>query len=281
METYIRLTMTWTDVLDILIVAYLIYRLMLLMRNTTAAWALKGIAIFMMALFISGVLSLRVLNYVMSTFMQVGLLAIVIVFQPELRKMLEQLGASRFVKLTNKDDKKLKQIDAAIWHTVEACREMSEQRCGALIIFERGVFLTESVKSGTVLDAEVSAMLLKSVFFPNSAMHDGAVIIRDGRILAAGCVLPLTTNNTISRELGMRHRAGIGMSEKSDAIAVIVSEESGTISMALGGMLKRYLTPESLSSLLAKELLGGEPQVSKGVSSVLGFMRGKKRERKK
>ena len=153
------------------------------------------------------------------------------------------------------DPKQQSELETAIDQTVVACKEMSQSKTGVLIVFERDIRLDDMVRSGTMLDAAVSSELLKNIFFVKAPMHDGAVIIRHGRILGAGCMLPLSKNVNLSRDLGMRHRAGIGMSENSDAVVVIVSEETGSISVAIGGMLKRHLMPETLRQLLRNELM--------------------------
>ena len=189
----------------------------------------------------------------MSNMVDWGVLALIILFQPEIRRILEQMGSRRFIAFFNHTESR-SVMDETIGQTVLACTEMSQSRTGALIVFEREILLDDMVRSGTVLDAAVSAELLKNIFFVKAPRHDGAVIVRRGRVLAAGCMLPLSKNVNLSRDLGMRHRAGIGMSENSDAIVVIVSEETGTISVAVGGMLKRHLAPQTLGRLLTNEL---------------------------
>ena len=243
------------DLLDVAIVAYLVYKLLSLVKSTRAANILKGVAIFLAALWLSSKLNLRVVNYILSHMVEWGVLAL-IVFQPEIRRILEQLGSKNIRLLrTLAPEKELPELERAIDQTVLACTEMSRTRTGVLIVFERKILLDDVVRSGTTLDASVSSELLKNIFFVKAPMHDGAVIIRNGRILGAGCMLPLSKNVNLSRDLGMRHRAGIGMSENSDAVVVIVSEETGSISVAIGGMLKRHLQAETLSQLLHNELM--------------------------
>ena len=238
------------DLLDVAIVAYLVYKLLSLVKSTRAANILKGVAIFLAALWLSSKLNLRVVNYILSHMVEWGVLALIIVFQPEIRRILEQLGSKNIRLLrTLAPEKELPELERAIDQTVLACTEMSRTRTGVLIVFERKILLDDVVRSGTTLDASVSSELLKNIFFVKAPMHDGAVIIRNGRILGAGCMLPLSKNVNLSRDLGMRHRAGIGMSENSDAVVVIVSEETGSISVAIGGMLKRHLQAETLSQL--------------------------------
>ena len=253
---YLRLIRP-SDILDVAIMAFLIYRLTSLVKSTQAGNIFKGVAVIVVTVWGSQALHLRGVHYILSHLLEWGVLALIILFQPEIRQLLEQLG-SRNVKLLQvlmPQQKKISEVEQAVDQTVVACTEMSRSRTGALIVFERENLLDNLVRSGTKLDAAVSGELLKNIFFVKAPMHDGAVIIRNGRILGAGCMLPLSKNVNLSRDLGMRHRAGIGMSENSDAVVVIVSEETGSISVALGGMLKRHLMPETLGQLLRNELV--------------------------
>ena len=245
-----------TDLLDIAIMSFAIYKLLSLVGSTGAEEFRKGWVVFLLALWLSSLLNLRGINYIMSYVVEWGVLALFIVFQPELRRGLEQLG-SRNIRLLRilAPQQQSSELERAIDQTVLACTEMSKSRTGVLIVFERKILLNEVLRSGTTLDAAVSSELLKNIFFVKAPMHDGAVIIRNGRIGGAGCMLPLSKNVNLSRDLGMRHRAGIGMSENSDAVVVIVSEETGSISVAIGGMLKRHLMPETLEKLLKNELM--------------------------
>ena len=248
------LTIQLTDVLDIAIMAFVLYKLLKLVQSTKSASLLKGLCVFMIALFLSYVLQLHSIYYLMSRMVDMGILALIILFQPEIRRILEQMGSRRIIAFFTHTETG-NTLEQTIGQTVLACTEMSHSRTGALIVFEREILLDDMVRSGTVLDAAVSSELLKNIFFVKAPMHDGAVIIRHGRMLGAGCMLPLSKNVNLSRDLGMRHRAGIGMSENSDAVVVIVSEETGSISVAIGGMLKRHLKPETLENLLRNELL--------------------------
>ena len=270
------LTLQITDVLDILIIAFLLYKLLTLVRSTKAASLLKGLLAFFALLALSNLFNLRGITYILSKLMEMGVLALIILFQPEIRRILEQLGSRRIVAFFSHSEAG-NVMEQTIGQTVLACTEMSQSRTGALIVFEREIMLDEFVRSGTVLDAAVSSELLKNIFFVKAPMHDGAVIVRHGRILGAGCMLPLSKNVNLSRDLGMRHRAGIGMSENSDAVVVIVSEETGSISVAIGGMLKRHLKPETLENLLRNELL---PQEESGEAkqrfSLLRLLQGRK-----
>ena len=248
------LTIQLTDILDIGIMAFVMYKIFTLVQSTKAASLLKGLFVFLTVLVLSSAFHLHGINYIMSRMVELGVLALIILFQPEIRRILEQVGSRRFIAFFSHAETG-DAVERMIGQTVLACTEMSQSRTGALIVFEREILLDDMVRSGTVLDAAVSAELLKNIFFVKAPMHDGAVIVRNGRVLGAGCMLPLSKNVNLSRDLGMRHRAGIGMSEHSDAVVVIVSEETGAISVAIGGMLKRHLKPETLENLLRKELL--------------------------
>ena len=253
------LTIRISDILDIAIMAFVLYKIFTLVQSTKAASLVKGLLIFLAALVLSSALHLNGINYIMTRMVNLGLLALIILFQPEIRRVLEQVGSRRLVAFFIHEES-ASTMEQAIGQTVLACTEMSQSRTGALIVFEREMSLDDMVRSGTVLDASVSGELLKNIFFVKAPMHDGAVIIRHGRMLGAGCMLPLSKNVNLSRDLGMRHRAGIGMSEHSDAVVVIVSEETGSISAAMGGMLKRHLAPETLERLLRNELLSDQEE---------------------
>ncbi len=190
----------------------------------------------------------------MNQFLAIGLLALVILFQPELRRMLDHLGSVKLTSIFGVNKPVQQEMDAVITQTVRACEAMGREKVGALIVFAREQRLEEYFKTGTQIDGQVSEQLIRNIFFKNSPLHDGAMIIRDGLVAAAGCVLPLSDSNRLSSDLGTRHRAGVGMSEASDAVVVIVSEETGTISVAVGGMLKRHLAPQTLDKLLHNEL---------------------------
>ena len=251
------LTIELTDFLDIAIMVFVIYKVLVLVQSTKAASLLKGLFVFLAALMASSLFHLNGINFILSRMVDLGVLALIILFQPEIRRILEQMGSRRFIAFfTHTEAGNV--MEQTISQTVLACTEMYQSRTGALIVFEREILLDDMVRSGTVLDASVSSELLKNIFFVKAPMHDGAVIVRHGRLLGAGCMLPLSKNVNLSRDLGMRHRAGIGMSENSDAVVVIVSEETGSISVAIGGMLKRHLKPETLENLLRNELLPQE-----------------------
>lgn len=246
-------SMVWSDYLDIILVAFLIYQLLKMIRSTAAMRIVKVVAAVVALTWITDIANLHTLYFLMSQILAVGVVAVVILFQPELRRVLDHLGSVSIRKMLS-GEKHVEQMDDVINQTVLACEVMSREKIGALMVFERHQSLDEYFKTGTVIDGIVSEQLIRNIFFPKAALHDGAMIVRDGKVAAAGCVLPLSDSSRLSADLGTRHRAGVGMSEASDAVVVIVSEETGTISVAVGGMLKRHLAPQTLERLLQKEL---------------------------
>lgn len=245
--------MQWSDYLDILLVAFLIYRAMPLIRSSGTIRVARAVVTILILNWLTDLLNLYTLSFLLRQVIAIGLIALVILFQPELRRMLDHMGSVRLTNLFSME-REDSQLDAVIAQTVMACEAMSRERVGALIVFERETPLEEYFKTGTLIDGRVSEQILRNIFFPKAALHDGATIIRDGRIAASGCVLPLSGSERLSADLGTRHRAGVGMSEVSDAVVVIVSEETGAISVAVGGMLKRHLAPQTLERLLHNEL---------------------------
>ena len=244
---------SWRDWLDIIVVAYLIHRLLPLLRTHNTVRIAKAVIVVVLASWLTDFLQLHTLHFILNQFLTIGLLALVVLFQPELRRMLDHLGSVQLSSILS-PQKPRQALDPVISQTVMACEILSRERVGALIVFARNARLEEQMRTGTRIDGVVSEQLIRNIFFTNAALHDGAMIIRDGRIAAAGCVLPLSDSHRLSADLGTRHRAGVGMSEASDAVVVIVSEETGTISVALGGMLKRHLAPQTLERLLHNEL---------------------------
>ena len=255
------------DIVDILVVAFLIYKVIMMVRSTSAARIAKSVLIILILAGVTQLLNMYLLNYILDKILEIGLVALIVVFQPELRRMLEKLGSKNVREILSVKEEQ----------RVQACEIMAKERTGVLIVFERSIPLLEYQKSGTVVDACVSSELLRNLFFTKASLHDGAVIIRNDRIAAAGCVLPLTENHNISSDLGTRHRAGIGISEVSDAVVVIVSEETGTISVAISGMLKRHLAPQTLEKLLLNELA---PQREEKTRNPLKLLRRKQKENK-
>ena len=243
-----------SDVVDMAIIAFGIYHLFRFVRKSRSGQVVKAIAFLLVAMLLANQFHLRVVNFVLTNAMELGVIALLIIFQPELRRFLEQMGSGKikelFVAEAYGSD-----LESCIQETVEAYTSMSKDKVGALMVFERRTMLDDMLKTGTTLDCQVSAELLKNLFWNKAPLHDGAVIVRNGRIVGAGCMLPLSGNVNLSRDLGMRHRAGIGVSENSDAVVAIVSEETGSISVAVNGMLKRHLSPETLERLLRNELM--------------------------
>lgn len=250
--------MQWSDYLDIIVVAFLIYKLLPLIRTPSTMRIARTVVALVAIAWATDAMKLHTLSWILNQFLAIGLLAFVILFQPELRRMLDHLGNVQLKNLFF-GSKPVQEMDAIISQTVRACEVMSRERVGALIVFSREARLDEYFKTGTQIDGQVSDQLIRNIFFPKAALHDGAMIIRDGRVAAAGCVLPLSDSHRLSADLGTRHRAGVGMSEASDAVVVIVSEETGTISVAVGGMLKRHLAPQTLEKLLHNELCPVDP----------------------
>lgn len=271
------LTIGISDIFDILIIAFVIYKLMGLIARTNTVKVARGIVIIVLALWISEVIGLSMINFLLRKTVELGLIALVILFQPELRRLLEKVGSSSLQGIFGSEFSSA-YVESAITQAVIACGDMSASRTGALIVFERDNQLTEPMSTGTIVDAEVTSELLKNIFFVKAPLHDGAVIIKDGRIAAAGCMLPMSSNMNISKELGMRHRAGIGMSERSDAVVLIVSEETGAISVAVDGMIKRHLSKETVETLLRRELVPADTEEN-GRRKLLSRFRVKKNDR--
>lgn len=243
-----------SDIIDILVVSFLIYTVLRLVRSSSAARVAWTILVLLLATGLTSVFNLYACNWILNKILELGFISLVVIFQPEIRRAMERFGGRFLLNLVDPASKKSIE-ESAIEATVSACEIMSKERVGVLLIFERSVSLEEYFKTGTLIDAKVTEQLLRNLFFPKASLHDGAVIVRGGRIAAAGCVMPLSENTHLSSDLGTRHRAGIGTSEVSDAVVVIVSEETGTISVAIGGMLKRHLAPQTLEKLLSNELM--------------------------
>ncbi len=256
-------TISPMDIIDIFIVAYVIYRVIKLLKDTSAERLVKGIIVLALIFLFSSLLGLTTISYILKNSLSIGVFAVIVIFQPELRRVLEQLGQGNLSRLfTTAADPD--SIESAISATVAACTDMAKTKTGVLIVFERQDRLGEIVKTGTLVDAAPSSELIKNVFFKNSPLHDGAMVMREGRVYAAGCVLPLSGSQNLSRDLGTRHRAAVGMSESADSVLVVVSEETGAISVAIGGMLKRHLSPEVLRKVLESELIENERKLDKG-----------------
>lgn len=237
-----------TDILDIIIVAFIIYKLLGFIRETRAEQLAKGLLLLVVATVLSEMLQLYTLHWILEGAMTVGLIAIVVLFQPELRRLLENLGRSKITKVFGGIDKE--EATKMVGEIVTAVENMSSKKTGALIVIEKETALNDIVESGTIVDGAISVELIENIFYLGSPLHDGATILRGTRLYASGCVLPLTQNKSLSKDMGTRHRAGLGMSENSDAFVIIVSEETGIISIAQNGRLTRFLDGKTLEKEL-------------------------------
>lgn len=237
------------DVLDIVIVAAVLYKIFVLLRETRAEQLAKGIVILLVLTKVSEWMQLYTINWILNGAMTVGAIALLIVFQPELRRALEYIGRSRFFSKSLIEIRG-ESLSNVVDEIVEAVASLSRQKIGGLIVMERQTGLNEVVETGTKIEGKVTSDLLINIFIPNTPLHDGAVIIKDDKIKAAACFLPLTDNNSLSKELGTRHRAALGISERSDCLAIIVSEETGAISIAENGTISRYLDSKTLRQIL-------------------------------
>lgn len=250
-----------TDVIDILLVTYLIYKLIRLVSGTKAAQIIKGIAILLLITLVSDIFRLNTLNYILRNTIQVGLIAVIILFQPELRKALENVGRNVFGNIVKTNENNFEKTSETISQVCRAVHIFSLKKTGAIIVFERETNLNEMlIGKFSPVDSIVTSAILQNIFYPNTPLHDGAVIIRGNRISAANCYLPLTDLESLDQEMGTRHRAGIGITEVSDAISVMVSEETGKISIATEGVIERGLTSEILNKKLLELLVEPEAQ---------------------
>lgn len=247
-----------TDVLDIIIITFLIYKLLGFIRETRAEQLAKGLLLLVVATVLSKWMHLYTLHWLLSSLISAGLVAIVVLFQPELRRALEYLGRSRITNVFGEVDKE--EAKRIVGQFVEAVDAMSASRTGALIVIEREISLNDIVETGTVIDAQITAQMIGTIFYEGTPLHDGAVIVRGDKLYAAGCVLPLTQNKELNKELGTRHRAGIGITENSDALVIIVSEETGVISIAQNGRLTRFLDGKAIEKRLLNLYFEGEVQ---------------------
>ncbi len=247
-----------TDVLDIAIITFLIYKLLGFIRETRAEQLAKGLLLLVVATVASRWLHLYTLHWLLSSLISAGLVAIVVIFQPELRRGLEYIGRSRITNVFGEVDKE--EAKRIVGQFVEAIESMSASKTGALIVIEREISLNDIVETGTVIDAQITAQMIGTIFYEGTPLHDGAVIVRGDKLHAAGCVLPLTQNKELNKELGTRHRAGIGITENSDALVIIVSEENGVISIAQNGKLTRFLDGKKIEKKLLSLYFEGETE---------------------
>lgn len=247
-----------TDVLDIAIITFLVYKLLGFIRETRAEQLAKGLLLLVVATVLSKWMHLYTLHWLLSGLISAGLVAIVVIFQPELRRALEYLGRSRITNIFGEVDKE--EAKRIVGQFVEAVDSMSASRTGALIAIEREISLNDIVETGTVIDSQITAQMIGTIFYEGTPLHDGAVIVRGDKLYAAGCVLPLTQNKELNKELGTRHRAGIGITENSDALVIIVSEETGIISIAQNGKLTRFLDGKTIEKKLLNLYFEGETE---------------------
>jgi diadenylate cyclase len=262
-------TFTIADFIDIVLVSYLVYKAIKIVRETRAEQLVKGLVILGVTYFVASLIGLKTLSFILTNVFTFGVLAIIVVFQPELRRALEKVGRTKITELGGFGSSELLSEQAQVWSSaipaiVDACERLSNTRTGALIVIENKTKLGDLLPAGTMIDAKASAALLCNIFYPNSPMHDGAVIMRGGRVLAAGCFLPSTQKGEyLDKQLGSRHRAALGMSESSDAIVIVVSEETGVISVAENANLERGFNSFTLTQLLQDRLVPKDTEKEK------------------
>lgn len=274
-------TIEFIDVIDVVILTYLIYLLLKLIRETRAGQLVKGILLLVGGYFVSDFLELKTITYILKQTLDVGIIIIIILFQPELRRVLEKAGRTkismRFLPFGQNTDELTRKWETAIDAVCDSCVELSASLTGALIVIERQVRLGEQIETGTILEASPSKEIFGNIFYPKTPLHDGAVIMRDGMILAAACFLPKPQKDElINKKLGSRHRAAIGMSENSDAVVIVVSEETGQISVAMNGVLTRDYTRDKLKTLLLNEVIEHKPEIALPVKESSASERRKK-----
>lgn len=269
------------DVIDILVITFIIFSLFKLVRQTRAEQLLKGVVVLLVLYLFSSLFQLTMLTSLLKTFFEFAVILVAIIFQPEIRKALEQIGRSKvsrkylgFLQNRSKSDEEIRQVRKAISDVADTAVLFSRSKTGALIVFERYTMLSDIASSGTILNSQTSVALLGNIFFNKAPLHDGASIIRDGLLYAAGCILPLTDNKSIDPNLGTRHRAALGISEQSDAVVLVVSEETGVISLAVEGVLTRNYTRDTLIEKLEDYLIDEED--NKKDSSFFSFKRKEK-----
>lgn len=269
------------DVIDILIIAYIVYKAIEFLRETRAGQLFKGILLLLALYAFALIFELAVLRWLLSAVFGSAIVAVAIIFQPELRRLLERVGQTNLGNLQSLNSEK-EIINSSVDKICKAAGQMQKTKTGVLVVFERKTQLGEIINTGTTIDAEVSESLISNIFFPKSPLHDGAVIIRNGRIYAASCILPLTQSTAFSSQLGTRHRAAIGMTENSDAVVLVVSEETGIISIAYNGEITRNLTAESAAEMLKSKLIDENAQENDSfIKKLLGNFSFKKKKNSK
>ena len=264
------------DIIDIVVVAYFLYRVYLMLKNTRAATLVKGLLVLVGFMIICRAVNLHVISWLLEKSMTVIMVALPVVFQPELRRALEQIGRGKLFRKGSELDEQ--ELNAMLDDVANATKAMSASKVGALMVFERATGLVERIETGVPIDGVVSSGLIQNIFVKDTPLHDGAVIIRGNRIVAAGCLLPLTENRNLSQELGTRHRAALGMSEQSDAMVLVVSEETGAISIARNGELMRYLTVEDVKAILRNAIIQPHAAVKDNLlDKIKGMLGGEKK----
>lgn len=264
------------DIIDIVVVAYFLYRLYLMLKNTRAATLVKGLLVLVAFMIVCRTLNLHVISWLLEKSMTVIMVALPVVFQPELRRALEQIGRGKLFRKGSELDEQ--ELDAMLEDVAAATKVMSKAKVGALMVFERATGLVERIETGVPIDGLVSSGLIQNIFVKDTPLHDGAVVIRGNRIVAACCLLPLTENRNLSQELGTRHRAAIGISEQSDAMVLVVSEETGAISIARNGELVRYLTVDDVKEILRNAIVQPHVVVKDNlVDKIKGMFGGEKK----
>ncbi len=269
-------TISVLDIIDIVVVAYFLYRLYLMLKNTRAATLVKGLLVLVLFMIICRWLNLLVISWLLEKSMTMIMVALPVVFQPELRRALEQIGRGNFFHKSSELNEQ--ELEDMLGSVAAATKAMSAAKVGALMVFERATGLMERIETGVPVDGLVSSGLLQNIFVKDTPLHDGAVIIRGNRVVAACCLLPLTENRNLSQELGTRHRAAIGMSEQSDAMVLVVSEETGVISIARNGELMRYLTVDDVKEILRSSIFRSQKAVKDSLyDKIKGFLDGEKK----
>ena len=264
------------DIIDIVVVAYFLYRLYLMLKNTRAATLVKGLLVLVGFMIVCRAVNLHVISWLLEKSMTVIMVALPVVFQPELRRALEQIGRGKLFRKGSELDEQ--ELNAMLDDVANATKAMSASKVGALMVFERATGLVERIETGVPIDGVVSSGLIQNIFVKDTPLHDGAVIIRGNRIVAACCLLPLTENRNLSQELGTRHRAALGMSEQSDAMVLVVSEETGAISIARNGELMRYLTVEDVKAILRNAIIQPHAAVKDNLlDKIKGMLGGEKK----
>lgn len=253
------------DIIDIGVVAYFLYRIYLMLKNTRAATLVKGLLVLVVFMIICRSFNLHVISWLLEKGMTMIMVALPVVFQPELRRALEQIGRGNLFRKTSELNEQ--EVEDMLEAVANATMAMSKDKVGALMVFERVTGLLERIETGVPIDGVVSSALIQNIFVKDTPLHDGAVIIRDNRIVAACCLLPLTENRNISQELGTRHRAAIGMSEQSDALVLVVSEETGSVSIARNGDLLRFLTESDVKAVLRRDIFQSRANVKESLAS--------------